>query len=370
MKTLFIRFLVLASIHTILLGSAGVNGAVINPRSATYGARGDGRTDDTAAIQKAIDDCAGDVLNFEKGVYIIRRTLQVDLGRNVRIQGEPGAILLWNPAEPAQTTMIRCFSSTREPGMRQITGLRLMGLSPWGGPRQLGNNVGLLIDSVHHVSVSDLLIVGFDRAGLQVKDSYYCGFANIWSNHNGYGVETLRSDDSSGDNACHYRGLYLYRNLYGAKDVQSIIGGSVEASGRSGIVYTNHGCAYSLYDVWFEQNNTRNVAGEADIQALPIETNKVVCVAISGNTRFNSPYSRDPADKVEYRSAPTYTLNGCFVLSVNGAVRFRGAPQTYGSFNVRGRIIDNGVVQAMKDIPNAWVRKPEEYSRVSIVPSD
>ena len=45
-----------------------------------FGAAGDGQTDDTAAIQKAVDASIGDV-RFPRGVYRISRTVVVDLDR-------------------------------------------------------------------------------------------------------------------------------------------------------------------------------------------------------------------------------------------------------------------------------------------------
>lgn len=42
-----------------------------------YGAKGDGKTDDTLAIQCAIDNCTGGCLNFPTGTYIISDTLNI-----------------------------------------------------------------------------------------------------------------------------------------------------------------------------------------------------------------------------------------------------------------------------------------------------
>ena len=49
-----------------------------------FGAKGDGRTDDTAAIQHAISTGDG-VLEFSRGDYRITKTLLVDLAKNGRI---------------------------------------------------------------------------------------------------------------------------------------------------------------------------------------------------------------------------------------------------------------------------------------------
>ncbi len=53
------------------------NPAILDVTKAPYGARGDGRTDDTEAIQRALNDMMGrhQVLYFPEGTYVISRTL-------------------------------------------------------------------------------------------------------------------------------------------------------------------------------------------------------------------------------------------------------------------------------------------------------
>jgi hypothetical protein len=59
-------------------------------RSVTeFGAKGDGNTDDTAAIQRAIDGC--DELFFPEGTYLISDTLR--LGRDSRLFGEMWSVI-------------------------------------------------------------------------------------------------------------------------------------------------------------------------------------------------------------------------------------------------------------------------------------
>lgn len=45
----------------------------------TYGAKGDGQTDDTAAIQKAVDEAKDGVLEFPKGNYRLTKTIEIKL---------------------------------------------------------------------------------------------------------------------------------------------------------------------------------------------------------------------------------------------------------------------------------------------------
>ncbi|KAF3035188.1 hypothetical protein E8E11_004428 [Didymella keratinophila] len=53
------------------------------------GAKGDGNTDDTAAIQSAIDGLQdGEILYVDHGAYLIKKTIVIPAEKNVKIQGE------------------------------------------------------------------------------------------------------------------------------------------------------------------------------------------------------------------------------------------------------------------------------------------
>src|SRR5690348_18373196 len=74
---------------------------------AQFGARADGVTKDTAAIQAAIDDCAakgGGTVSFSKGVYI---SAPIILKNNITLNLAAGATLLGSPdhGDYPQTTV-------------------------------------------------------------------------------------------------------------------------------------------------------------------------------------------------------------------------------------------------------------------------
>ena len=74
-----------------------------------FGVTGDGRTDDTAALQHAID-AGGGVLQLAKGTYRLSRSLELDATRlgYVGIRGEQGASrLLMAAAGPVITAARR-----------------------------------------------------------------------------------------------------------------------------------------------------------------------------------------------------------------------------------------------------------------------
>ncbi|KAI5863064.1 glycoside hydrolase family 55 protein [Durotheca rogersii] len=59
----------------------------------TAGAKGDGKTDDTAAIQKIFDDAKeGDIIYFDHGAYLIFDTVKVP--KNIKITGEMWPLLM------------------------------------------------------------------------------------------------------------------------------------------------------------------------------------------------------------------------------------------------------------------------------------
>ncbi|MCU0710297.1 MAG: glycoside hydrolase family 55 protein, partial [Pirellula sp.] len=55
-----------------------VSSWVLNVKESPYNAKGDGKTDDTLAIQRALNDLMGShrVLYFPSGTYLISKTLQ------------------------------------------------------------------------------------------------------------------------------------------------------------------------------------------------------------------------------------------------------------------------------------------------------
>ena len=99
----------------VLAALAGGAGAALSPASAEgsetissrrgvkeFGARADGKTDDSAAIEKALASDAG-TLVFERGTYRLSRTITVDLSRRgwTSIAGGEGARIVMAGPGPA-----------------------------------------------------------------------------------------------------------------------------------------------------------------------------------------------------------------------------------------------------------------------------
>ena len=77
--------------------------------AGAYGAKADGKTKDTAALQKAIDDCArkgGGTVRLEKGTFL---TGPISLKSHITLEIESGATLLGShdKSEYQKTTVMR-----------------------------------------------------------------------------------------------------------------------------------------------------------------------------------------------------------------------------------------------------------------------
>jgi len=75
---LVIGFLVISSQNSSSQNETSPVPATSTPTVKSFGATGDGTTDDTAAIQRAVDSRQGSIL-FPKGVYRITKTISVEL---------------------------------------------------------------------------------------------------------------------------------------------------------------------------------------------------------------------------------------------------------------------------------------------------
>ena len=131
-----------------------------------YGAKGDGETDDTAAIQRCIDENPNATIFFRKGTYLIRDTiyLYTEVGGQQLIIG--GAVINWDgPADNSKAM----FSVTK---VMEDDGSGNDYSSPcriYGGNFNGRKRVGYGIEMYSYYGIVDAVkIKGFNRAGLFV----------------------------------------------------------------------------------------------------------------------------------------------------------------------------------------------------------
>jgi hypothetical protein len=130
------RFPTVARVLGLILALASTRAADVK----SFGARGDGQADDTAAVQRAVD--AGGSVNFPTGTYRLERTISIDLDQTgyVVLSGDATArILMAGPGPAFQFTGTHAGSAApaqfqpnvwdrqRSPG---VSGLEIVGAHP------------------------------------------------------------------------------------------------------------------------------------------------------------------------------------------------------------------------------------------------
>jgi len=127
---------------------------VVNVRNAPYNAKGNGVTDDTAAVQAALDAVAGTggEVTVPAGTYMINPVAQygnsgIVLGSNMTLSLAPGAVLQALP------------TSTSEYVIVQLNGVQNVNITG-----------GTIIGNLAHNTITDLLETGM---GIQVKASQH-----------------------------------------------------------------------------------------------------------------------------------------------------------------------------------------------------
>jgi hypothetical protein len=110
----------------LLVGSdpgigAGINGSDTQDGNVQhYGAVGDGKNDDTEAIQRAVNSDAG-AIYFPKGVYRITQPIVIDLDKHgfTSIHGQGVATLVMAGPGPALRFVGTHFKSADPPGFSE-----------------------------------------------------------------------------------------------------------------------------------------------------------------------------------------------------------------------------------------------------------
>jgi hypothetical protein len=127
-----------------------------------FGARGDGRTDDTAAVQRAVDAArraGGGTVLFPRGTYVV---VSVFVAPGMTLQGEPGAVLRRPPRPPrasgaAEARIVvdrkwmRMLSTAREPWDAEADSplLVIRGLTLDGSRGSQGAFAGFELEQAH-----------------------------------------------------------------------------------------------------------------------------------------------------------------------------------------------------------------------------
>lgn len=154
----------------------------------TVGAKGDGITDDTAAIQAALDN--GGCVYFPKGTYRITGSLYPK--SNTKMFG-CGTIKLENQESSSSLYAVRIIGDVNNT-LENITidGLNFTGVNPGNGATRdgitIGQNRGISSRVCNNITISNCRITGFNGRGLDTfagaaGDGYSHGYPNIYVKH-------------------------------------------------------------------------------------------------------------------------------------------------------------------------------------------
>ena len=127
----------------LLLALAGCTSNTKSYDVCSFGATGDGTTDDAAAIQKAIDKCSdngGGTVVFPSAKTFMAGPIH--LRSNVNLHFEPNSRLLANPDEAVYTES--AFGENRGEGMMWISGKDIENISITGTGTIDGNGVAFM----------------------------------------------------------------------------------------------------------------------------------------------------------------------------------------------------------------------------------
>lgn len=139
-----IREAFLTAIMSIVMFSCGTNDFNV----MRFGAKGDGKTDDTASIQKAIDECSdrgGGTIVFPSSKTFLAGPIH--LRSHVNLHFEPNSCLLADPDESKYTES--AFGDNRGEGMMWISAKDVENVSITGTGRIDGNGVAFMGEELH-----------------------------------------------------------------------------------------------------------------------------------------------------------------------------------------------------------------------------
>lgn len=139
------KTLVNGVIGTIPTFLGGLVGMFFNVKNPTYGAKGDNSTDDTTAIQSAINAAGaagGGIVFFPPGTYVITSTLGAGTNVSFMGSGPAGSVITINHA----TNGVFTFSLSANPDPRFIIGLGLQAKQA-----NTGNLIALQGGAYHHL---------------------------------------------------------------------------------------------------------------------------------------------------------------------------------------------------------------------------
>lgn len=155
---------------------------VVNVRAGRMGAKGDGITDDTQAIQRAVDLVAGTggTVSVPKGTYLVNALVSVRLRSDMTLALAPGAVLKAIPNSSAHSAILLVAKAERV----TITGGTLLGerAGHTGQGGEWGH--GLSLAQARQVVVAGVTARECWGDGFYVSSSHEVTFCGVVADHN------------------------------------------------------------------------------------------------------------------------------------------------------------------------------------------
>lgn len=176
----------------------------------SYGATGDGTTDDTAALQSTIDaadTAGGGTVYIPEGTY--KLTADLVLKNNVFLKGDGITATVLQ-----QTSTSEHAITTNNVELVGIEGMMIDG--PGSGTGQGVHMVGDTIIYTFYVTMRNVMVRQFGGTGISIDDPVMCDFTNVTSKENGAeGFHIQCSDYGTIGTSCVFNACYAHNNTVG-----------------------------------------------------------------------------------------------------------------------------------------------------------
>jgi hypothetical protein len=299
-----------------------IEGAPVNVLD--FGAVGDGVTDDSVAIQAAIDAAGNGTLIFPAGVYLVgdlsivgRQITMIGEGmKSTELKAKPGSTYIFNAEEPSDI----------QASQFQINNFTLNG-------NNVANIIGVNIKFRHRWEIANCIISNC-KYGVYELNSWLGSKTNCYFILNTYGVYLAGANHTGVHNSCTFTGANygVWITTQATGDVRNI-----DLAFNSCDFEYNNTSAYGVYvdtpnivyfnQCYFEEVGTAQTCvymnrGNAIIQGGWVNPTAGVdgsFAILSANTTVtvnNADILVNDTTKLFYSTGGTITFNNCFANSV------------------------------------------------------
>ncbi|HET6329830.1 MAG TPA: right-handed parallel beta-helix repeat-containing protein [Holophagaceae bacterium] len=157
--------------------------AVVSVKDAPYGAKGDGVTDDTAAIQKAVDAMGGSggTVSIPAGTYMVNAITSIQLPNNMTLSLASGATLQAIPNSADNYTIVRISGASNV----NVVGGTLLGDRGAHTGTTGEQGMGLRITgNAQHIAVVGVTAKECWGDGFDIADANDVSLCNVTADHN------------------------------------------------------------------------------------------------------------------------------------------------------------------------------------------